>query len=191
MKKFPGKRTFPSEVMPNLEFALMADGVSPKDLYPLDVDRAFAKLNTIKNDIIFWETNSQSQQLFIDGEVACGAINNARARDAVKKGGKLAVEWNQNLQSVDYLVVPKGSKNRDVAMALIDEMTTAESQAKVSNMLATSPTNPEALKSIDKDLLPWMCTTPEHAAQSVLLNAEYWRDNLKKLTGRWELWKIA
>ena len=191
VKKFPGKRTLNAGVAPNMEIALMADGVAPKDLYPIDVERALKKLDTIKQDVIFWETNSQSQQLFIDGEIVCGTILNGRAFDAVKKGGKLAIEWNQNIQSVDYLVVPKGSKNRELAMALIDEMTVAENQAKVANTIAYAPTNQQAFSAISKDIAPWLSTEPSNAEKGFVINAGYWRDNLKTLTERWELWKLS
>ncbi len=191
VKRFPGKRALNDSASPNMEIALMADGVPPDKLYPLDVERAFAKLNTIKNDIIFWQTNSQSQQLLVDGEIACGTILNGRAYDAVKKGGKLAIEWNQNIQSIDYLVVPKGSKHLPLAMGLIDEMTVAENQAKVANLVAYSPTNPKAFAWIDKDIAPWLATNPANADKGFLLNAEYWRDHLKTLQDRWTLWKLS
>ncbi len=56
-------------VSPMMEIALLADGVAPDKLYPIDADRAFKKLDTIKKQSIFWTTNSQSQQLLVDGEV--------------------------------------------------------------------------------------------------------------------------
>ena len=47
--KIPGKRTFYKWSAPGvLEIALLADGVAPDKLYPLDLDRAFKKLDTIK-----------------------------------------------------------------------------------------------------------------------------------------------
>ena len=58
---------------------LLADGVAPDDLYPLDVDRAFAKLKPLLPDLIFWEGGAQSQQLFRDGEVVMGNIWHTRA----------------------------------------------------------------------------------------------------------------
>jgi hypothetical protein len=54
-KKFPGKRTLYKWSAPGvLEIALLADGVPPNKLYPLDLDRAFKKLDTIKSDIVWW-----------------------------------------------------------------------------------------------------------------------------------------
>ena len=48
-----------------LEEALLADGVEPKDLYPLDVDRAFRKLDQIKHYVRKWWANgSEVMQLF-------------------------------------------------------------------------------------------------------------------------------
>ena len=129
--------------------ALLADGVAPDKLYPLDVDRAFKKLDGIKAQTVFWTTNSQSQQLFVDREVVAGIILNGRVYDAAQKGAKIALSWEQNIQAVDYLVVPRGSKNRAAAMRLIDTMTVAENQAKVANLIAYSPTNLEAYKTID------------------------------------------
>ncbi|MFI5002255.1 MAG: extracellular solute-binding protein, partial [Reyranellales bacterium] len=191
LKRFKGTRTMRDRVAPMLEIALLADGVAPDKLYPIDADRAFKKLDTIKKDTIFWKTNSQPQQLFTDGEVTCGLILNGRAYDAVTKGAKMAIEWNQNIQSVDYLAVPKGSKNIDIAMALIDEMTVAENQAKLANLIAYSPTNPDAFKAIDKALASWLSTNPENEKQGFVINAEYWRDQYEPLAERWESWKLS
>ena len=191
LQKFPGRRMLRDRVAPMLELALLADGVPPDKLYPLDVDRAFKKLDTIKKQSVFWTTNSQSQQLLVDGEVPLGVIINGRLYDAVQKGAKLDMSWNQALQSVDYLVVSKGSKNRDAAMALIDQMTTAEAQAKVANDVALAPTNPAAFALIKDEVKPWLATNPAYAATSVLVNEAYWRDNLKSLSDRWTEWKLS
>ena len=191
LKRFPGKRTLADNVVSTLEVALLADGVTPEKLYPLDVERALRKLDTIKSETIFWSTNSQSQQLFVDGEVNLGLILNGRAYDAAKKGAPIAVSWEQNIQSVDYLVVPRGSRNRDAAMHLIDVMTLPENQAKLANIIAYAPTNPAAFKGIDPQIAPWLSTAPDNVKRGFLINAEFWRDNLKKLQERWAAWKLA
>jgi putative spermidine/putrescine transport system substrate-binding protein len=191
LKRFPGKRAFGDNVVATLEAALLGDGVAPAQLYPLDVERALRKLDTIKSQTVFWSTNSQAQQLFVDGEVAMGLILNGRAYDAAKKGAPIAISWEQNIQSVDYLVVPRGSKNREAAMKLIDVMTLPENQAKLANMIAYAPTNPAAFAGIDPQIAPWLSTEPDNVKQGFLINAEYWRDNLKKLQERWTAWKLA
>ncbi len=191
VKRFPGKRSLADNVVSTLEIALLADGVLPDKLYPLDVDRALKKLHTIKGDTIFWSTNSQSQQLFVDGEVNLGMILNGRAYDAQKKGAPIAISWQQNIQSVDYLVVPRGSRNRAAAMALINTMGVAENQAKLANMIAYAPTNPAAFQFIDAQVSPWLSTAPDNVKQGFVINAEYWRDHQKALMERWASWKLS
>lgn len=191
IQRFPGPRSLRDRVSPMLEIALLADGVDAAHLYPLDADRAFKKLDTIKSHAVWWTTNSQSQQLLTDGEVGMGVIINGRLFDAVQKGGKLGIEWSQNMQIVDYLVVPRGVKNRDLAMALINEMTLPEHQAKIAEQMALAPTNPEAFKLINPAMTPWLSTTPENAKQGFLVDSDYWRDQYKPLTERWESWKLS
>ena len=93
LEKFPGKRGMRKGAKPNLEFALMADGVAAKDVYalletPEGVDRAFAKLSTIKDSVVWWEAGAQPPQLLADGEVAMTTAYNGRAFNAIAKEGK-------------------------------------------------------------------------------------------------------
>jgi putative spermidine/putrescine transport system substrate-binding protein len=189
--KFPGRRALRDRVNPMLEIALLADGVSVDKLYPLDVDRALKKLEPFRKSAVWWTTNSQSQQLMVDGECNLGILNNGRIYDVVQKGAKIGIEWNQNLQSVDYLVVPRGSKAKDAAMALIAEMMLPESQARVSNILPLAPTNPDAFKLIKQEAAPWLSTEPTNVSQGFPINEEYWRENYKSLAERWATWKLA
>lgn len=191
LKAFPGKRMFNAAAGGTLEATLLADGVAPKDLYPLDVPRALKKLDAIKDQILWWETNSQSQQLLVSGAATMGMINNGRVYDSVQKGASLALSWDQALQSADYLVIPRGSKNVDVAMALIDYVTRPEPQAMFANLMVFSPTNPDAFRLIDPKLAPWLATNPAYAERSVVMNNDYWRDNLDRVTKIWTQWRLT
>src|SRR5690606_18582457 len=98
--KFPGKRGLRQGPKSNLEFALMADGVAPADVYsvlatPEGVERAFAKLETIKNDVIWWESGAQAPQLLASGEVVMTSSYNGRI-DAANKNDQrnFGIQWN-------------------------------------------------------------------------------------------------
>ena len=116
--KIPGKRgAWDYSEGGMFEFALMADGVAPADLYPLDLARATAKLDTIKDDIVFWASGAESQELIGSGEVAMSMMWNGRAWSAKNIDQKpVEIQWNQQIVTADYLVVPKGSPNKDAAM---------------------------------------------------------------------------
>ncbi len=191
VEKFPGKRALRDRVYPMLEIALMADGVAKDDLYPLDVDRGFAKLDTIKEHAIWYTSNSAAQQLFVDGEVGLGVLLNGRTFDVHKKGAPVNLSWDQNIRSIDYLVIPQGAPNADVAQHFMNATIDAANQALMANLLAYAPCNPAAFGMIEPDVLPWLATTEANADKGVLINAEYWRENLAALTERWTEWKLS
>lgn len=191
VEKFPGKRALRDRVYPMMEIALMADGVAIEDLYPLDIDRAFQKLDTIKDDVIWYSSNSVSQQLFADGEVGVGVILNGRAFDLNQKGAPVQVQWNQNIRSIDYLVIPKGAPNAEVAQHFMNATVDADNQALMANTLAYAPVNPSAFAGVKDEVLPWLATSEENVEKGFLIKADYWRDNLNELTERWNEWKLS
>jgi putative spermidine/putrescine transport system substrate-binding protein len=191
VNKFPGSRSLMNKVVPMLEIALLADGVPMDKLYPLDADRAFKKLDTVKQHVVWWDTFSQSQQLIVDGECSCGVMNSGRVFDAWKRGASVAVEWNQNIQNGGFWVILRGSKNVDVAHGLIDEMTVAENQAKMADLNAYSPTNPDALKLVDPKIQPWLPLYPDNAKLGVLINGAFWAGHQTALNDRWNEWKLS
>jgi len=144
--KIPGKRgLWKYSTGGVLEFALMADGVAPKDLYAggqLDIPRALKKLDTIKNDIVWWNSGAESQELIGSGEVAMSMIWNGRGYSAKHTDNKpVEIQWNQQILTADYFVVPKGTPNKQVAMEFIAWALCANNNAAVSNKIPYGPTN--------------------------------------------------
>ena len=101
VKKFPGARSLCLSDSPRtLIFALLADGVPREQLYPLDIDRAFRKLDQIKPHVkVWWREGTQSQQLIRDGEVDMMSIWNARASELKQQGVPVEVVWNGAVRS--------------------------------------------------------------------------------------------
>ncbi len=141
--KFPGKRGFWDYSAGGIfEFALLADGVAPADLYPLDLERATTKLDTIKDDIVFWGSGAESQDLLGKGEVAMAMIWNGRAYSAKHIDNKpVEIQWNGQIVTADYLVVPKGTPNKALAMDFIAWATCKENNAAPSQYIPYGPTN--------------------------------------------------
>jgi putative spermidine/putrescine transport system substrate-binding protein len=143
--KFPGKRGMWDYSEGGIfEVALMADGVKPADLYKpkLDVERATKKLDTIKNDLVFWSSGAESQELIGSGEVAMTLIWNGRGWSAKHTDKKpVEIQWNQQIVTADYLVVPKGTPNKDAAMKFIAYAICADNNAKPSEFIPYGPIN--------------------------------------------------
>jgi putative spermidine/putrescine transport system substrate-binding protein len=168
LKKFPGKRTLWSGVTADtLEPALLADGVAPEDLYPLDVDRALKKLDSIKDSIIWHETGAQCTQLLASEEAVMGNCWNGRAYDAAEAGDPVSVQWNQCFLLIGALAVPKGSPNVEGAMELVAHITSSENNAKLSEEIAYGPTNVGALDDVSEDIKPYLATSYQDQCISV------------------------
>jgi putative spermidine/putrescine transport system substrate-binding protein len=188
-KAYPGKRALYKWPSPGaLEIALLADGVAADKLYPLDLDRAFKKLDTIKKDIVWWGGGAQSQQLLASGEVAMGQFWNGRIYALQQDGAPVNASWRQNLAMADFLVVPKGSKHKDAAMRFIAHATSAKSQADFSNLTAYAPVNTESVQRLDSTLAPNLSTA--HLKDQITLDFAYWAKNGPSIATRWNEWLV-
>ena len=186
--KFPGKRTFYKWSAPGvIEAALMADGVAPADLYPLDLDRAFKKLDTIKSEIIWWEGGAQSQQLLASGEAPIGFFWNGRLAALQADGQDVGISWDQNITAADALVVPKGAPHAAAAMAFIAEATSAEGQAAFAAASGYAPINLGSAALMDAAV---RATLPD-AQTAVQVNADmaYWAEHRDEIGNRWYAWQ--
>ncbi len=186
--KFPGKRTFYKWSAPGvIEAALLADGVAADQLYPLDLDRAFKKLDTIKGDIIWWEGGAQSQQLLASGEAPVGFFWNGRLTALQDDGMDVGIVWDQNITAADALVVPKGAPNKAAAMAFIAEATSALPQAEFAAGTGYAPINLGSADLMEEEVrgtLPDVQTAPQ-------INADmaYWAEHRDEIGTRWYAWQ--
>jgi putative spermidine/putrescine transport system substrate-binding protein len=188
--KIPGKRgAWDYSESGMFEFALMADGVAPGDLYPLDLPRATAKLNTIKDDIVFWGSGAESQELIGSGEVAMTMIWNGRGWSAKNLDNKpVEIQWNQQIVTADYLVVPKGSPNKDAAMKFIAYTACAENNAKPSEFIPYGPTN--------KNSTPNAAMVADLSVTNADENSAYFDDTylaekFDEIDAAWQAWKAS
>jgi putative spermidine/putrescine transport system substrate-binding protein len=191
-KKFPGKRSFYKYVYGGIiEAALLADGVSPDRLYPLDFDRAFEKLDTIKKDIVWWETGAQAQQYMSSGSVDYISVWNSRMYDIRKKGASVEMEWNQNLQTADFVVVPKGSPNKKLAMDLIAHIVSPEAQADFARRNTNAPTNRKALELVTGEAADFLSTSEEHRKVGIRIDDDFWAGAIDGVQAKWQAWLVA
>lgn len=188
MKAFPGKRTLYKWSAPGvLELALLADGVAADKLYPLDLDRAFKKLDTIKSQIVWWTGGAQSQQLLASGEAPIGMFWNGRVHAIQSTGGNVGISWDQNLTAADVLVVPKGSKSKAAAMKFLAYATGAKAQAGMATETAYAPVNTGA-----KELMPAAAVKElpdQYKKSQINLNMAYWAENRDAIGKRWYAWQ--
>ena len=192
-KKFPGKRGLRKGARYNLEFALMADGVKPADVYKVlatkeGADRAFRKLGELKSNIQWWEAGAQPPQFLVAGDVAMTTAFNGRIDAANREGKNLKITWTGGIYDLDYWVIPKGTPNKEAALKFIAFASTPDAQAEYARNIAYGPTNKNALSKLDAKTLDNLPTSPANAKDALQFNLKFWADQGEELEKRFAVW---
>ena len=170
------------------ESALLADGVAARDLYPLDLDRAFRVIDRLRDDLIFTKDLEEADTLLASGEAAMALYSQNHAYLARHKSDRLAITWKQQILLSEFLVVPRGAPNRAEAMQLIDYILGPEPQSRLSRDLTYSPINVHATP--DPTMAPHMTFT-HRSPDDAVFDDEWWSVNQAEVERRFAEWKAA
>ncbi|WP_126975656.1 ABC transporter substrate-binding protein [Frigidibacter oleivorans] len=199
-EKFPGKRGMRKGAKVNLEMALMADGVPADEVYAMletdeGIDRAFAKLDTIKNDVVWWEAGAQPPQLLADGEVAMTTAYNGRIfAAAVAESKPFEVVWDGQVYEYDLFVIPKGAPNLDEALEYVKFATDTQRLADQAKWISYGPARKSSgpLVGLYEDgkteMAPHMPTSAENLTNALPSSYEFWVDRDSELNERFNAW---
>ncbi|CAB3749750.1 ABC transporter substrate-binding protein [Paraburkholderia humisilvae] len=194
LKKYPGKRGMRKSPKVAMEWALIADGVAPKDVYkvlgtPAGVDRAFKKLDTIKSSIVWWDAGAQAPQLLADGAVVMTQAYNGRIDDAMHKDHKpFKIVWDAQVYDYEWWGIPAGAKNAADAAKFIVSASTPQAYADLSKYIAYAPPRKDAIPLIDKSRLGDLPTAPANFKRPLQIDATFWADNADAINKRFQVW---
>jgi len=175
-----------------LEQALMADGVPPEKVYPIDMDRAFKKLDQIKPHVdVWWTGGAQTTQMLQSGEVDMIPTWNGRAQVVIDAGGPVEIEWNQGLYALEGWVIPKGAPKAELGKKFIKFTANAKRQAEFVSQLPYGPTNPKAYDYIPKERAKYLPTAPENLKKITQSSTEWWGSNKEKALERFNAWLLT
>ncbi len=188
VKRFPGSRAFDARAVFSFEIALLADGVSPEKLYPLDVERAIRKIDQIRPHITTYFANGAvATQLMKDEEVDIMPLFENRIYDLVREGVPIAFTYDQAIVDLNCLVVPNGTPRRDLAMQLIAAIVRPEINARIASTSDMSPTNARVyeLGLITPERAKTLSSLPSNMSRQILLDAAWWAPRINELTQRY------
>ncbi|MGV0784503.1 extracellular solute-binding protein [Mycolicibacterium sp. XJ775] len=154
----------------------------------MDLDRALKKMNSIRNDTIFWTTGAQSQQLIESGQVDMALVWSGRAYSAVKNGAPFAPMWDQWMPEADTIAVPIGARNPKASMAFINFYLGAQQQAKLAELTSYSPINVDAKPQLDDLARSYLTTTPEREKDKFPLDLDYWAEHQEDIASKYTAW---
>jgi len=189
VQKFPGARCLFDRSFTCLAFALIADGVPVDKLYPLDLDRAFRKMDEIKPHIkVWWHDGAQSQQLIRDGEVDLIGMWSARALDLIDDHVPLEIVWNGGELYWANLVVPRGDPNAKVAWQFANFVAQPQPQANFAMLLPYGPANPAARALMPEARLKQTPAWPGNEQVMFQHDAAWLAPRLAQIRERWTQW---
>lgn len=201
VEDFPGRRALQDRPAASLEWALYADGVHPDDVYdvlatPEGVDRAFAKLDTIKDNLIFWTEGAQSPQLLADQEVAFSTGYNGRIFDASEvEGQPFSIIWDGQIVEWDGWVVPYGP-NVDAVMDYLFFATDTQRLADQGKFISYGPARASSAPLVSThadlgiDMNEHMPTNPDNYFAPIVLDNDFWTDYGDELRERFANWML-
>jgi putative spermidine/putrescine transport system substrate-binding protein len=182
-----------------IEFALLADGVAPEKLYPLDIERALKSMSRIRQDVTAWwgKAAAQPAQMMNDKEVVACSVSNGRIVEIIDAGAPVAIEWNQGAIHKSAYHVPKGSPNKENAFKLLAYVARPEPQAEAAKRIAFGPTNPLAYKLLDAKTTKFLPANPEYRDKMFRVDYDWWtgqsasgKSNRELIVEKWEEWKL-
>jgi putative spermidine/putrescine transport system substrate-binding protein len=199
---FPGKRSLEKRPINNVEWALLCDGVAPEDVYdvlstPEGVDRALAKLATIRDSVVWWSAGAETPQRLADGEVVIGSTYNGRLFSVIEEQKQpIKMLWDWQVFDLDGYIIPAGlsEERKKRALDFIYFASDTQRLADQAKYISYGPARMSSAPLVSKhatlgiDMAPHMPTDPKNAVHTLLYNFEFWADNRDDIDAKFQAW---
>ncbi len=199
---YPGKRALEKRPINNMEWALLCDGVAKADVYDVleteeGVEQALAKLDTIKDDVIWWSAGADTPQLLADGEIVMGSTYNGRLFSVIEEQGQpVGMIWDAQVFDLDGWIIPADLPEDRLARTLdfVRFATDTQRLADQSKYISYGPARLSSAPLVGKhadlgiEMAPHMPTDPENAKNTFLYNYEFWADYRDDMDARFQAW---
>ncbi|HMH19268.1 MAG TPA: ABC transporter substrate-binding protein [Burkholderiales bacterium] len=193
VKKYPGKRGLRRSARYTLEIALLSDGVAPRDVYKLlatrqGVDRAFARLDRIKSDILWWEAAAQPAAFLTAGNLVMTSAYTLWIDREQQRKKNFRIAWDGSLYDVDSWAIPKGTPKVSSAYRFIAFASQPEYQKLLSENVAYGPTNRKALPLLGAELIGKMPSAEANLRRALKIDTAFWIRHGEALEKRFNSW---
>ncbi len=193
LASYPGRRGLRRSPMGNLEWAIIADGVAPEDVYKVlstedGLERAFAVLDRIKPFIDWWRSGHEAIRFLETDSVAMTSVYSGRIAVAVERGEPFDLLWDHQLWYYDVWGIPKNGRNTELARDFVRFATSTESLAAQAAYIPYGPMRSSSMKLLSPAQREQLPTAGAHLASAIALDAAWWSENLDRIAPRFERW---
>ena len=202
LETYPGKRSLEKRPINNMEWALLCDGVAKDEVYDVlatdeGQQQALDKLDTIKDDVIWWSAGADTPQLLADGEVFMGSTYNGRLFSVIEEQDQpVAMMWDAQVFDLDGWIIPTGLSPEREARALdyVKFATDTQRLADQAKWISYGPARASSAPLVGThaelgiEMAPHMPTDPDNAANTFLYNYEFWADYRDDIDAKFQAW---
>jgi len=189
---FPGRRSVRKHPFDTIEEALMGAGAPTAQVYPCDLDKAFASLDKIKSSVaVWWTSGAQVEQMLTSGEIDLRPTWVSRAQSAQAAGAPVEIVWNQGVWGADNWSILAGTPNADACREFIKFASDPKRQAALVEFFPAGLTQPEAFNYVKPEVAKNCPTYPDNIKAGLKIDAKYWYDNQAAVIERFNSWILA
>ena len=203
LENFPGMRSLEKRPINNVEWALHCDGVPLNEVYDAlgadgGVERALAKLDTIRDHVIWWSAGADTPQLLADGEIVMGSTYNGRLFSLIEEKGadNVKILWDAQAFDLDGWIVPEGlpADRLEVTLDLLRFATDTQRLADQAKWISYGPARMSSAPLVGKhadlgiDMAPHMPTDPANAYNTLIYDYRWWSDFRDDIDAKFQAW---
>lgn len=198
--KFKGGRSFPFRggISPQLEVAVIADGVAIDKVYPLDVERAWKAYDRVRPLVTKWYANhAEAIQLVSKGEIDVCCTVGPRGIVAKKEGAPVDVEYAGGKLAPDNWAIVKGTKNLDAVYQFLNFAIDPKVQAELAKRIPYGPSSTDAFKYLSEAEAKDLNTSPDNLKKQFWTDIAWWgaigpdgKTNTEAQTERYAKWMV-
>ena len=202
LETYPGQRSLERRPINNMEWALYCDGVAKEDIYdvlatPEGQDQALAKLDTIKDSVVWWSAGADTPQLLADGEIFMGSTYNGRLFSViVEQEQPVGMMWDMQVFDLDGWIIPTGLSDEklEAVKEFVHFATDTQRLADQAAYISYGPARQSSAPLVGQhaelgiDMAPHMPTNPENATNTLLYNYEFWADYRDDIDAKFQAW---
>lgn len=191
-RRYPGERGLRANPRGTLELALLADGVAADEVYEVlsteeGLQRAFDKLATIADEIVWWTGAEEPQRLLAKDAVAMTTAYNGRVQTAIDaRGAEAAIIWDNQILDYELWAVVKGTPLKQASLDFIRFASTAERQAELARHIAYGPARKSAMALLDDDVKAKLPTAEAHMRSALRTDHEWWAAHQSEMDRRFQ-----
>ena len=194
-KRFPGRRAIRDDPTVIMEWALIADGVAPADVYGVleteeGVARALAKMDAIKPGLLLWTNGREPVRLLNAGELAMTSIwATTGAVASREEGADFSLVWHGRVIELDLFGIPKGSRNKAAAIDFIRFASSSQSLARMASHLPNGPARQSSLALVSDEVRAQLPNSPAYEDEiTIRSDAAWWAQNHSALEEAFDAW---